>query len=69
MSADGTSLAAYLKQNNFINNQGEFTNSWDHSSIDEVYSEFTKSVKNIGFQGNTQYYKVLHPLALKTSLF
>ena len=63
-------LRNYLINNGFLNDQGEFTNTWNAKTFDEICNKFDESVRNeLNFNTSANYYKVLHPLALKTSIF
>lgn len=60
----------YLKEQGFMNAQGEFTGTWNSDTLEEVYSKFDEGVRNdLGFATSSNYYKVIHPLAFKTSAF
>lgn len=60
----------YLKEQGFMNAQGEFTGTWNSDTLEEVYSKFDEGVRNdLGFVTSSNYYKVIHPLAFKTAAF
>ena len=63
-------LSDYLKTKGFMNSQGEFTNTWTDEDFEELSKKFDEGVRtNLGFNTASNYYKVLHPLAFKTSIF
>ena len=63
-------LSEYLKNKGFMDSQGEFTNSWSYADFDDICKKFDEGVRsNLGFNTASNYYKVLHPLAFKTSIF
>ena len=64
-----SSLYKYLQNNEYLDSQGEFTNNWDHTSFDSIFSEFNSQVKKNGFNTTSDYYKVLNPLAIKANTF
>ena len=60
----------YLLKNNLINDQMEFSDKWEISNFEDVCKEFNSAIRNeLNFNNPLQYYKVLHPLAMKTSLY
>ena len=65
-----TSFRNYLTGKGFRDNQGELTGSWTTELMDEVYTKFDEGIRNdLMFNTTSNYYKVLHPLALKVSVF
>ena len=65
-----TSFKNYLLSKGYLNDQGEFTDAWDSDSFEEVCLKLNEGVRNnMGFEGSSDYYKVIHPLAFRTSLF
>ena len=63
-------LYNYLRSQEFIDAQGEFTGKWTVTTFDEVCSKFDEGVRtNLKFETASNYYKVLHPLAFKASIF
>jgi hypothetical protein len=59
-----------MKDQGFLDSQGDFTNTWSAESFDNICSKFDEGVRsNLGFTTASNYYKVLHPLAFKTSIF
>lgn len=63
-------LYNYLRSQDFIDAQGEFTGKWTVATFDEVCSKFDEGVRtNLKFETASNYYKVLHPLAFKASIF
>ena len=64
-----SSLYKYLQNNEYLDSQGEFTNNWNHTSFDSIFSEFNSQVKKNGFNTTSDYYKVLNPLAIKANTF
>lgn len=63
-------LKNYMTNQGFLDSQGEITNTWDYNTFSEVCEKFDYSVREeLLFNTSTNYYKVLHPLAIKASLF
>ena len=63
-------LYNYLRSQDFIDAQGEFTGKWTVTTFDDVCSKFDEGVRtNLKFETASNYYKVLHPLAFKASIF
>lgn len=70
VSGKSTILSNYLKDQGFIDSQGEFTGTWDPDTFEEVCAKFDEGVRsNLGFTTASNYYKVIHPLAFKTAIF
>ena len=70
IAAKSPSLLSHLRSSGFIDAQGTITNEWTHKDMDAVYKKFNDGVRNeLNFTGTSDYYKVLHPLAIKVGLF
>lgn len=62
-----TALKNYLKTNQYLSDQGEFTDKFDYNVIDDIYNKLNTIISNTF--GTANYHQLLHPLALKTYLF
>ena len=61
-----SSFKNYLQSKEILNSQGEFTDKLSKELIDEVYTKFDECVRtDLSFATSANYYKVLHPLALR----
>ena len=60
-------LKNYLKTNQYLSDQGEFTDKFDYNVIDDIYNKLNTIISNTF--GTANYHQLLHPLALKTYLF
>lgn len=70
IATKSATLSSYLKENGFMDSQGDFTNTWNATTFDDICSQFNSGVRNnLGFNTASDYYKVIHPLAFKTSVF
>ena len=60
------SFKSYLQTQEILNSQGEFTDKLSKELIEDVYNQFDECVrKDLAFTSTANYYKVLHPLALR----
>lgn len=70
VAAKSVSFRNYLTEKGFRSNQGELTGNWSADVMDEVYSKFDEGVRDdLLFDTASNYYKVVHPLALKAITF
>lgn len=76
ISANNTSFKSYLLTNGYLSNQGEFVNwpvyekepNTSEKDFSDLCDVLNTSIKNQGFN-SAPYYKVIHPLAFKASLY
>ena len=70
VAAKSSVLSDYLRGQGFMDAQGDFTGTWTHEDFDTICAKFDEGVRNnLGFVTASNYYKVMHPLAFKTSIF
>lgn len=70
ISERSATFKKYLKDQGFMDSQGEFTDTWNSNVFDDICNKFNESVRyDLSFNTSSDYYKVLHPLAFKASIF
>lgn len=68
IASKNLNFETYLKDNDYMDEQDDFTNSWDSEKLKDVFNNFTNSITALGFD-KVDYYKVLHPMAFRVSNF
>ena len=70
IASKSSAFKLYLKNNNYMDEQDDFTNSWDSKKLQDVFNSFKNTIhKDLGFDQYPDYYKVLHPMAFRVSNF
>lgn len=67
-ASKSSDFKSYLKNNNYMDEQNNFTKSWDSEKLKDVFNNFTTAIVAVGFD-KSDYYKVLHPMAFRVSNF